>query len=530
MSAMDRRSFLAATAGAAVPARSAPPRRDPRPDIVLILADDMGFSDIGCYGGEIDTPNLDRLARRGVRFSQFYCAARCCPTRASLLTGLYPHQAGVGHMVQNRGLPSYQGYLNRRCVTLAEVLKPAGYTTLMSGKWHVGERRPHWPCDRGFDRYFGLISGASNYFRLDPGRAMALDNEPWTPPPSGFYMTDAFTDHAVRMVREAAPKQNPFFLYLAYTAPHWPLHALPEDIDKYRGRYLKGWDRLRQERHERMIAMGLVARSWPLAPRDPDVPAWDSLSQREREEWDLRMAVYAAQIDRMDRGIGRVLDELEKAGRLENAFVFFLSDNGGCHEQNIGSGLEQQAPNPLPGGADSFTSYRRPWANASNTPFRLYKQYTHEGGISTPAIAAWTTRIRQPGTISHEVGHIIDLMPTVLRISGASYPKENQGTPVLSPEGVSLTTCLVHGGGLPRNAPGLFWEHQGHKGFRQGAWKLVSSRGQGWELYNLASDRTELFDLAPRDRRRVEQMAAEWQRWASRCGVVEFDRLPPARG
>lgn len=529
MLAMDRRSFLAASAGAAIASRAAPPRDD-RPDIVLILADDLGFSDIGCYGGEIETPNLDRLARRGVRFSQFYCAARCCPTRASLLTGLYPHQAGVGHMVQDRGLPAYQGYLNRRCVTLAEVLKPAGYTTLMSGKWHVGERRPHWPCDRGFDRYFGLISGASNYFRLDPGRTMAMDNEPWTPPPSGFYMTDAITDHAVRMVREAAPKQNPLFLYLAYTAPHWPLHALPDDIEKYRGRYLKGWDRLRQERHERMIAMGLLDRSWPLAPRDAAVPAWESLSQKEREEWDLRMAVYAAQVDRMDRGVGRVLAELEKAGRLENAFVFFLSDNGGCAEENIGSGLERKAANPRPGPADSFTSYRRPWANASNTPFRLYKQYTHEGGISTPAIAAWTRRIRQPGAITHEVGHIVDLMPTVLRISGASYPRENQGAPVLPPEGVSLTTCVVHGGGLPRNAPGLFWEHQGHKAFRQGNWKLVSSRGKGWELYNLAEDRTELFDLAPRERRRAEQMAAEWQRWAERCGVAEFDELPPARG
>ncbi len=524
---MNRRSFLAASAGAAASGLGAAPRRDPRPDIVLILADDLGFSDIGCFGGEIETPNLDRLARRGVRFSQFYCAARCCPTRASLLTGLYPHQAGVGHMVEDRGLPAYQGYLNRRCVTLAEVLKPAGYTTLMSGKWHVGERRPHWPCDRGFDRYFGLISGASSYFRLDPGRTMALDNEPWTPPREGFYMTNAITDHAVRMVRDAALKQNPLFLYLAYTAPHWPLHALPEDIAKYRGRYRKGWDRLRGERHERQIAMGLMDRSWPLSPRDAGVPAWDSLSQKEKEEWDLRMAVYAAQVDCMDRGIGRVLAELERAGRLDNAFVLFLSDNGGCAEQNIGGGMERRAANPAPGPADSFTSYRRPWANASNTPFRLYKQYTHEGGISAPAIAAWTSRIRQPGTITHELAHIVDVMPTVLRISGAAYPRENQGEPVQPPEGVSLTTCVVHGGGLPRNAPGLFWEHQGHKAFRQGNWKLVASRGQAWELYDLAADRTELFDLAARLPKRAEQMAAEWQRWASRCGVVEFDQLPP---
>jgi len=527
MAAMNRRAFLAAAAAAAAPPPA--PRKDPRPDIVIILADDLGFSDIGCYGGEIETPNLDRLAQRGVRFSQFYCAARCCPTRASLLTGLYPHQAGVGHMIQDRGLPSYQGYLNRRSVTLAEALKPAGYTTLMSGKWHVGERRPHWPCDRGFDHYFGLISGASSYFRLDPGRTMAIDNEPFVPPEKDFYMTDAITDHAVRMVREAAARPRPFLLYLAYTAPHWPLHALPADIEKYRGRYRKGWDRLRAERHERMIAMGLVDRRWPLSPRDEGVPAWDSLTAKEKDEWGLRMAVYAAQVDRMDRGIGRVLAELEKSGRLDNTFILFLSDNGGCAEENIGGGMEKKAPNPVPGGPDSFTSYRRPWANASNTPFRLYKQYTHEGGIATPAIAAWPARIRQPGTITHETGHIIDIMPTLLRISGAQYPGQNQGTPTLPPEGISLTTCLVHGGGLPRNAPGLYWEHQGHKAFRQGNWKLVARHRGPWELYNLAEDRTELNDLAPREPKRVQQMAAEWQRWADRCGVVDFDKLPRPR-
>ena len=524
MAGMDRRSFLGAAAAAAA---GAPVRKDGRPDIVVILADDLGYSDVGCYGGEIETPNIDRLARYGVRFSQFYSAARCCPTRAALLTGLYPHQAGVGHMVEDRGLPGYRGFLNRSSVTLAEVLKTAGYATLMSGKWHVGERRPHWPCDRGFDRYFGLISGASSYFRLDPGRTMAIDNRPYTPPEQGFYMTDAITAHAIEMVREAAARPSPFFLYLAYTAPHWPLHALPPEIEKYRGKFLKGWDRLRAERYERMVAMGLIDRQWPLSPRDAGVPAWDSLSQREKEAWDLRMAVYAAQVDRMDQGIGRVIREIEKTGRLDNTFVLFLSDNGGCAEENIGGGMEKKAPNPAPGGPDSYTSYRRPWAQLSNTPFRLYKQYVHEGGIATPAIATWPERIRQPGTVTHEVGHVIDVMPTVLRISGARYPDENQGTPTLPPEGVSLTTCVMHGGGLPRNAPGLFWEHQGHRAFRQGNWKLVALREGAWELYNLAEDRTELNDLARRDPKRVEQMAAEWARWAARCGVVDYDRLPP---
>lgn len=522
---MLRRTFLSSLPAAALPA--SPP--GPRPDIVLILADDMGFSDIGCYGGEIATPNLDRLARAGLRFSQFYNAARCCPTRASLLTGLYPHQAGVGHMIENRHLPAYQGYLNRQCVTIAEALKPAGYTTLMSGKWHVGEQRPHWPCDRGFDRYFGLISGASSYFRLDPGRTMASGNEPFVPSGPDFFMTDAITTHALDMLRAALQNQNPYFLYLAYTAPHWPLHALPADIEKYRGHYLHGWDRLRHERRERMIALGLIDRRWPLSPRDPGVPAWDSLPRKEQQAWDLRMAVYAAQIDRMDQGIGKILAAIAQAGRLDNTFFLFLSDNGGCAEENIGRGLEKQAAGAAPGPAASFTSYRRPWANASNTPFRLFKQYTHEGGIATPAIAAWTRRIRQPGALTHEVAHVIDILPTLLDIAGARYPDTHQGTPVLPPEGVSLTTCAVYGGGLPRNAPGLFWEHQGHRAFRQGSWKLVARRGQPWELYHLDADRTELADLAAREPARLRRMRAGWEAWAARCGVVDFDKLPPAR-
>lgn len=495
-----------------------------RPNFIVILADDLGYSDIGCYGGEIATPNLDKLAGRGVRFSQFYNCARCCPTRASLLTGLYNHQAGVGHMVQNRGLAAYQGYLNRRSVTMAEALKPAGYRTMMSGKWHVGEERPHWPVDRGFDRYFGLISGASNYFRLDAGRKMAVDGKPFVPNEPGFYMTDAFTDHAVSMLREASAKRDPYLLYLAYTAPHWPLHALPEDIEKYRGKFMMGWDRLREQRHERQVGMGLVDRAWGLSPRDEGVPAWDTLSKEQQQEWDLRMAVYAAQIDRMDRGIGRVLEEVERAGDTEDTFVMFIADNGGCAEENIGG--ERNAASATPGGADSFTSYRRPWANASNTPFRLYKQYTHEGGIATPAIASYPRRMRQPGIISHETGHVIDVLPTLLELAGADYPKTNQGERVQPVEGVPLNTCLLHGGGVPRNAPGLFWEHQGHKAFRQGSWKLVANRKQNWSLYELSRDRNEMRDLAAKDPQRVERMAAEWQRWADRCGVVDFDSLP----
>lgn len=354
--------------GAAATLASAAAAR--RPNIILIMADDMGFSDLGCYGSEISTPNLDGLAARGVRFTQFYNTARCCPTRAALLTGLYNHQAGIGHMVNDRGFPAYQGYLNDRCVTIAEALRPAGYRTMMSGKWHVGEDRPHWPIDRGFERCFSLISGATNYFRLEKGRQMALDDQPYTPPAEGFYITDAIADHAVKYIGEYGRRPEPFFLYLAFTAPHWPLHALPEEIARYRGRYMKGWDALRKERHARQIQMGIVDKRWPLTPRDPAAPAWEDVSDKEMR--DLKMAVYAAQIDRMDQGVGRVLAKLREVGAEENTLVMFLADNGGCAEE-----VDRGKPGVPPGGADSFMSYGLPWANASNTPFRLYKHWVH---------------------------------------------------------------------------------------------------------------------------------------------------------
>lgn len=520
--ALTRRAFgsLLAAAPAALAAPSS------RPNLLVILADDLGYSDIGPFGGEIATPNLDRLAASGVRFTQFYNCARCCPTRASLLTGLYNHQAGVGHMVQDRGVPAYQGYLNDRCATMAESLKPAGYTTLMSGKWHVGEQPQHWPLRRGFDHYFGLISGASNYFRLDPPRRMALDAEPYTPPPNnqrskdGFYMTNAIGDHAVRMLREA-PAQNPLLLYLAFTSPHWPLHALPEDIDRYRGKYMRGWDRLRLERHERQTAAGIVDKRWPLSPREPGIPAWDSLSSKEKEEWDLRMAVYAAQVDCMDRNIGRVLDELRRSGRLDNTLVLFLADNGGCAEENIGG--ESKASDPVPGGPDSFTSYRRPWANASNTPFRLWKQFTHEGGISSPFIASWANGIQPRKRPDSTPSHLIDVLPTLLDAAGAAPVRERGGRELLPLEGRSLLPALR--GGKAAERPVTGWEHQGHRAVRMGDWKLVSSYTKPWELYNVAADRTELNNLAASEPARAAAMSSMYERWASRCGVVPWEKL-----
>ncbi|MFN4258282.1 MAG: arylsulfatase [Gemmataceae bacterium] len=487
-----------------------------RPNIIVIMADDMGFSDLGCYGAEIQTPHLDRLAAGGLRFTQFYNTARCCPTRAALLTGLYQHQAGIGHMVGNYGIPAYQGYLNDRCVTIAEVLKPAGYRTLMAGKWHVGENRPHWPTDRGFDRYFGLISGASNYFRLDADRKMALDDQPYTPPDDDFYMTNAFTDYALKFLAETRQQNQPFFLYVSYTAPHWPLHALPEDIAKYRGKYKEGWDVLRQQRHQRMVKMGLVDAKWPLTPRDPQAPAWDKVKDAEMR--DLKMAVYAAQIDNMDQNIGRIQAKLKELNIENNTLILFLADNGGCAEE-----INRGKPGVPPGPADSFLSYGLPWANASNTPFRLYKHWVHEGGIATPLIAYWPEVITKGGGLTHQPGHVIDIMATCLDVTGAEYPKTFKDKPITPLEGKSLLPILQ--GKQRAGHEAIFWEHEGNRAVRQGKWKLVARHRQPWELYDLNADRTEMNNLAAKHPEKVQEMASLYDQWAQRAGVVPFDQL-----
>jgi arylsulfatase len=488
------------------------------------MADDMGYSDIGCYGSEILTPNIDRLAQEGVRFTQFYNCSRCCPTRASLLTGLDNHRAGIGHMIDDLGHPGYVGHLNETCVTFAESLDTAGYRTYMSGKWHVGEDRPNWPTDRGFDRYFGLISGASSYFRLDPGRKMAIDDKPYVPDPKGFYMTDAITDRAVKMIHEAEGEASPFCLYLAYTAPHWPLHALEEDIAKYRGKYKIGWDKLRQTRYERQIELGIIDRKWPLSPRDEKAPAWDSLTEAEQKDWELRMEVYAAQIDRMDQGVGRVLDALRRTGQMEDTIIFFLSDNGGCAEEKIGKGSEKQNLTDLPpGGPDSFTSYHLPWANASDTPFRLFKHFVHEGGISTPFIAWSPAYIHRKGVLEHSPGHVVDLHPTLLKLAGASYPKKFKGNDIYPLAGQDLWPAIQ--GKPPKQERKLAWEHTGGRAYREGDWKVVAEFRKPWTLHNLKEDRTELTDLSAEEPERVKRMVAEWQQWADEVGVVPWEVL-----
>lgn len=517
---VDRRAFLRLVAASAMSAAMpgilrAGETNAKRPNILIILADDMGFSDIGCYGGEIATPNLDWLAGNGLRFRQFYNSARCCPTRACLLTGLYPQQAGVGHMVEDKGKPGYRGFLNDSCVTIAEALKPAGYHPLMVGKWHVGSDRPHWPTDRGFERHWGLVSGASNYYKLDKGRVFADDDksiDPTTEP--GFYMTEAFSTRAMKWVDEYAGKADPFLMYLAYTSPHWPLHALPEDIEKYRGKYMMGWDVLREQRRRRMIELGIIDESTKLTPRDERAPEWTSLPQKRKEEMALRMSVYAAQIDRMDQGIGRIIGKLREKDALKDTLILFMADNGGCAEAvNRGeAGAEL-------GTKESFMSYGLPWANASNTPFRLYKHWVHEGGISSPLVAYWEGHTKA-NTQTAEVSHLIDLMPTCMEAAGAEYPREYKGKAITPMEGKSLVPVL--NGQERKGHDHICWEHEGNRAIRQGKWKMVAVNGKKWELYDMSLDRAEMNNVAGGNAGKVEELAGLYEKWATRCGVLPW--------
>ncbi|MBN2451052.1 MAG: arylsulfatase [Lentisphaeria bacterium] len=512
-------------AGVAVSGQAVAARR--RPNILLILADDMGYSDLGCYGGEIDTANLDRLAANGVRFTRFYNAARCCPTRASLLTGLYPHQAGMGRMVSRKPKPEgqggpNQGYLNEHCVTIAEVLRDAGYGTYMAGKWHVGEFRPAWPVDRGFDRHFGLISGAMNYWNIELGKSpetvrhFARDGESYRPPPGRFYSTDAFTDNALEMLR-GHDRRKPFFLYLAYNAPHWPLHA-PEDlIRKYEGRYREGWSALRRARHRRMLELGVIGERFALSPQDPAAAQWDALDEEQKRIMDRKMAVYAAMIDRMDQNIGRVLDFLRESGQLDHTLVMFLSDNGACHEGgNLGHDFRPDLTGPI-GSERSYHSYGLSWSNASNTPFRLHKHWTHEGGVATPLIAHWPAGFQARNAFRHPVGHVMDLMATCAEVAHAQYPARFRGHDITSMEGISLVPFLDSDLPVDRT---LFWEHFGNRAVRDGKWKLVATGEKGpWELYDMDRDPCELRNLATEQPERVTALKASWIAWAQRVGA-----------
>lgn len=533
-----------------VPGASAQSRR--KPNIVLIMSDDMGFSDLGCYGGEIHTPHLDHLAAGGLRFTQFYNTARCCPTRASLMTGLYQHQAGIGHMTGDSGSDAYRGDLNRRCVTIAEALQPAGYRTYMSGKWHVTRftnkngPKHNWPLQRGYEKFYGTITGAGSFY--DPttlcrnNTYITPDNDPQYKPDT-FYYTDAISDNAATYISEHYDEspEKPFFMYVAFTAAHWPMHALEKDVAKYKGKFDKGYRYYRRQRFKRMKQMGLIREDWDMSEQAGD---WEKV---ENEEWEARcMEVYAAMVDSMDRGIGRIVAELKKQGVFDNTLIFFLQDNGGCAE-GMGRGKPRKpysaykpmapdelqphiwppmqtrdgkpvrvGPEVMPGPADTYIAYGRNWANVSNTPFRLYKHWVHEGGISTPLICHWPGHIKTPGTLCHEPGQLIDIMATCVDVAGAEYPSTYKGHDIQPMEGVSLAPAF---GARGLGDRAIYWEHEGNRAVRRGKWKLVSRHPGGWELYDMEADRTELNDLASTHREKVDELKSLYEAWAKRCGV-----------
>ena len=523
-----------------------------RPNVVVVMADDMGWSDIGCYGSEIETPNLDRLAKNGLRFTQFYNTGRCCPTRATLLTGTYAHQAGIGHMMNDRGLPGYKGDLGNDVRTIAEVMKTADYSTYLSGKWHVtpkirpGDSQHNWPRQRGFDRFYGTIHGAGSFF--DPNSLTRGNTliSPYADPeykPKTFYYTDAINDHAAKFITEHKG-DDPFFLYVAHTAPHWPMHALPEDMAKYKGRYDDGWEAMRNARYERQLKMGLIDEKWKLSPRDG--AAWKDAPDKE---WEIRlMEVYAAMVDRLDQGLGNVVSALQKRKMLDDTLILFLADNGGCAEgMGRRRGIQYKDKDPdqlkpmkptdlqtdmiprrtregvvvkqgtevMTGGPDTYHGYGLAWANASNTPFRQYKHWVHEGGISSPLVAHWPNGIDEKlnGKTDDQPTHLIDLMATCVDLGKATYPKKVEGREIVPLQGVSIAPAFW---GRKINRPNpIFWEHEGNRAIRIGKWKLVAKGARGaWELYDIDEDRTELNDLSEKQPGRVKEMANLWEAWA----------------
>lgn len=525
---------LAATASAAE-----------RPNIILIMVDDMGFSDLGFMGGEIDTPNLDALAEGGVKFSQFYNAGRCCPTRATLMTGLHPHQTGIGWMTEpptapGRGKgepPAYQGHLNDTCVTIAEALRPAGYATLHAGKWHLGFSEPaDWPLQRGFEKYFGCIAGATRFFAPEHPRGMFLGNNPVSNKSTteeAFYTTDAFTDHAIRFLQEEqAGSGRPTFLYLAYTAPHWPLQAFEDDVAKYRGKYTKGWDHLRKTRFARQKKLGLFPRDTRLSPRTPTIPDWESLSEKKRDELDVKMAVYAAMIDRVDQNIGKLLAYLKASKQYEDTLILFLSDNGACQEGSmLGRGEFHDIKKR---NSQTNNSYGEAWANAGNTPYRMYKHFTHEGGTATPFFLHWPKGIASKNKDWYrQPAQLIDIMPTLLDVAGASHPKSRQGKSIPRLDGISLRPAFAHRP-LERRSP-IFVEHETNASVRDGQWKLVGkkvsmfsgTKRENWELYHILNDPTETQDLAGQKPKLAKRLADQWEAWAKRVGVYPRGKTSP---
>jgi arylsulfatase len=547
-----------------------------RPNIVLIMSDDMGYSDLGCFGSEIETAELDRLAANGIRFSQFHNTARCCPTRASLLTGLYPAQTGMGFMTGDQGEPGYRGEIGKQCVTIAEVLKPAGYHTYMLGKWHVARNmedidslKYNWPLQRGFDKFYGTITGGGSYWdpwTLTRGNTFITPyNDPEYKPEEPWYYTDAISDNAVKFIGEHVQKENenPFFMYVAYTAPHWPLHAPEDEIALHEGKYDEGYASIRERRYQKLKKLGLIDKVWQLSEQ---VAKWDTTKNKS---WHLRnMEVYAAMITRMDKGIGKIVDALEDNKLLENTLILYLHDNGASAEtinwastdsqydtlatfpvyepmgpdelQNQLISRQNRAGFPvvansekvMAGSDQTFQPYGPAWANVSNTPFRQFKQWVHEGGISTPLIAHWPAKIKDHGQIRHQPGHVIDIMATIVDITRVNYPQNYEGQPIVPMEGKSLMNVFIKNESIERDA--IYFEHGGNRAIRQGKWKLVSKAKtrnwrfvrvdeipmEEWALFDMEKDRTETHNLAEKYPEKVKEMAGMWQVWAERTHTV----------
>ena len=524
-----------------------------KPNILVILFDDLGYSDLGCYGGEIETPNIDSLAKSGVRFESFYNSARCCPSRASLMTGLYPPQAGIASFTtQNphkKYGPAYLGRLNDRCVTLAEVLKPAGYGCYYVGKWHMHNKTG--PTQRGFDEFYGYMLAHSHdqwdadfYQRLPAGRKKEIDRKQ-----GDFYATDVFSEYAVEFIKQGQKRNQPWFLFLGHSSPHFPVQAPAASADKYYEKYLCGWDVLREERYERMKKIGLVdGDRWTLTERslvpvDKDAiangfpgkqnPAWDSLDPARQKDLARRMALFAAMVEHVDRGVGRIVEHLKRTGDFDNTLILILSDNGACYEWGP-FGFDGQSRKGIThlhtgeelrkmGGPGTHHSYGSGWSNLGNTPLRLYKHFTHEGGVCTPFIAHWPAGIRSRGAWVRERGHLIDVMPTLRAAAGADYPKSFAGHAIQAEEGLNLLPVL-NGGCLPERP--IYFEHQEARALIRGDWKLVWGKRMpweiDWELYNLKEDRCETRDLADRHPQRVRELADEWLRYARRVQLYPF--------
>ncbi|MEX1027014.1 MAG: arylsulfatase [Candidatus Paceibacterota bacterium] len=506
------------------------------PNVLVIVADDLGFSDLGCYGGEIETPHLDQLAAAGVRLTRFYTTGRCCPSRASILTGLYPHRAGLGHMVKDLGQPGYAGRVSTEAVTLAQVLNTAGYRSFISGKWHLGGEDP---TQHGFEEFYGTLVSAKTFWEPDHFLRLPADRTRREYDPQSFYGTDAVTDHAISFLDFAGhTPDKPWLLYLAYNAPHFPLHAPREEIAKYADRYHVGWDELRERRLASMKSLGIVADTTRLTPRSPYWnygetatgvnPAWKTLPKARRADLARRMAIYAAMVDRMDQNIGRLLDNLRSKEELDNTLIIFLSDNGACAEWDPHGFDIRSSPNNIlhqgteidrMGQPGTFHSVGSGWANASNAPWRLYKHYNHEGGISSPCIVHWPAGLDRDGQIDHRPAHLIDLMPTLVDVSGATYPDRFDGQTIAAMAGTSLLP-LLQGGTV--DARPLYFEHEGHRAVIEGRWKLVALRDESWELYDVDADRTELNNLVTEHPQVARRLSSQWDQWARENHVTPF--------